>query len=184
MGLKYDFDIVTIAPDDIDLEQDQPEASGGGTAGAGVTPGAYALFRDVKTADALRAASPKIREMFLNAGFKLATYDSGAPHGYYPSDDAPQRERIIKQLFSNIRKTGLRGEYCGEFSFIDFLQYVRSAKPFSGFLRKQQAEEKSSALPSPAKPKRRAVPARIGFALGLAVLLFVIFKYLASLGAG
>ncbi|WP_170364630.1 hypothetical protein [Ruegeria arenilitoris] len=175
MGLAYDFDIVTIAKDGGDC------GSSAKTEPKTVT--VCARFRDVKTADALRGASPKLRQVFVDAGFILDSHGSGESRGFYPPEDAAAREKILRQLFANIRATGLRGQYCGEFDLRDFLRHVRSAQPGIGIKRRDPVRRPQPATPAPAKPDRRTVPGRIGFALGLAVIVFVLLKYLAAAGA-
>lgn len=174
MGLEYDFDIVAIAADEIDPEHGHTAVTG--------RPPVRALFRDVKTADALRAASPKIRRIFLESGFSLDTRDRETAHGFYAPEDIVDRQLILKRLFTNIRNMGVQGEYSGEFDFHQFLQHVRSAKPGTA---PPEAHSRPMQPPRPraTRPERRTVPGRIGFALGLAVILFVILKYLAERGA-
>lgn len=175
MGLEYDFDIVAIAPDEVDPEH-------GFAAMTGTRP-VRALFRDFHTAQALRSASPKIRRIFLESGFSLETRDSGARRGYYPPEDAVDRNRILKRLFTNIRNMGLQGEYCGDFDFWEFLNHVRTAQP--GDMQTSSKPERLPELQDPVSttPERRTVIGRVGFALGLAVILFVVLRYLAERGA-
>ena len=174
MSLDYDFDIVAIVPD-----QANPEHGRTATAGR---PAVRALFRDVKTADALRAASPKIRRIFQESGFSLETRDQQIARGYYASEDTEDRELILKRLFANIRDMGVQGEYSGEFDIHRFLDHVRTAKPCIAATRRQPSVVKPR-RPAPVQPKRRTVQGRIGFALGFAVILFVALKYLAEKGA-
>lgn len=174
MGLEYDFDIVAIGPDEVDPEHGHTSVTG--------RPPVRARFRDVKTADALRAASPKIRRIFLESGFSLDTRDGETARGYYAPEDIMDRQRILKRLFANIRNMGVQGEYSGEFDFHQFLHHVRSAKPGTA-PPEEQPRPLQPPRPAPEPPARRTVPGRIGFALGLAVILFVILKYLAERGA-
>ncbi len=175
MGLEYDFDIVAIAPDEVDPEHAM-------TAVTGTRP-VRAQFRDVKTADALRAASPKIRRIFLESGFSLDSQDHPAETGFYPASEAKDRERILKRLFANIRNMGVQGEYCGEFDFWHFLNHVRTARPQAGAQSFEPAPESRQKSTFPSRSERRTVPGRLGFALGLAVLVFVTLKFLAERGA-
>ena len=107
MVLEYDFDIVFV-----EQVKGDPDTAQGDAANAETV---RAQFRDVKTADALRATSPKIRKIFQDAGFDLDATDSELTHGFYPPRDEPERERILRALFDNIRSMGIKGEYCGEF---------------------------------------------------------------------
>ena len=152
MVLEYDFDIV--------VNEELEDNAGSERLDNSV---ARARFRHVKTADALRATSPKIRQIFQEAGFDLDSTDSKLSQGYYSSRDVDQRKRILHALFANIREMGIEGEYCGEFDFHRFLDNVKTAKP-----RNDQ---------------RRTLPGRIGVALGLAVILFAVLRYLAEKGA-
>ncbi|WP_120634734.1 hypothetical protein [Ruegeria sp. EL01] len=173
MALKYDFDIVTKTSSDID-----PDLS---TTGCAEGVEVRALFRDIKTADALRGASPKIRGMFSDAGFGLEAHDSGIAPGVYPPADEPDRDRILRDLFANIKTSGIQGEYSGEFDFRQFLHHVRHAQPVNGVIGAAAIAHDEAQYP-PAKDQRRSVPGRIGLALGLAVILIALLKYLAAAG--
>ncbi|WP_037313798.1 hypothetical protein [Ruegeria halocynthiae] len=169
MGLEYDFDIVTIAEEDADSNSVQsalPE-----------TQAVCAQFRDARAADALRSTSPGIRRIFEDAGFDLAPTDSENSHGFYRPQDAADRERILRALFANIRESGVKGEYCGAFDFWQFLNDVKTARP-----REMPTQTPKSGQATPVRPKRRTIQGRIGFALGFAVLLIAVLKYLAATG--
>ncbi|MEX0306369.1 MAG: hypothetical protein AB3N12_03180 [Ruegeria sp.] len=174
MSLEYDFDIVAIAPDEVDPEHGHTAVTG--------RPPVRAQFRNIKTADALRAASPKVRRIFLESGFSLDGADGHLARGYFRPEDAQDRILILRRLFANIRNMGVQGEYSGEFDFHHFLDHIRTAKPGNVA---RAAPARPSQPPSPTKmhPERRTVPGRIGFALGLAVILFVFLKLLAAHGA-
>ncbi|WP_299949336.1 hypothetical protein [uncultured Ruegeria sp.] len=174
MSLEYDFDIVAIAPDEVDPEH-------GNTAVTGRPP-VRAQFRNIKTADALRAASPKIRRIFLESGFSLDTVGGTRSSGYFRPEDSENRLVILKRLFANIRNMGVQGEYCGEFNFHHFLAHVRAAKP-GHVLRSPPTRPVQPASTGSARPERRTLVGRLGFALGLAVILFVLLKLLAAQGA-
>ncbi|WP_170376283.1 hypothetical protein [Ruegeria atlantica] len=175
MGLEYDFDIVAIAPDEVDPEHGMAAVTG--------HRAVRATFRNTQTVEALHSASPKIRRIFLESGFSLESKGGSLPHGYFLSEDAPDRERILKRLFSNIRNMGVQGEYCGDFDFWHFLDDVRRARPRANATRELQELTPSPKAPDVVKPKRRSVQGRIGFALGLAVVVIVVLRYLASEGS-
>ncbi len=171
MSLEYDFDIVAVAQDAVDPEHAKTAVTG--------APAVRAQFRNVKTADALRGASPKIRRIFMESGFSLETGDSVMPPGFYKPDQATDRQRILQRLFANIRNMGVQGEYCGEFDFWQFLNHIRTAQPGDNV-----TPVESRPVPHPAHeaPNRQSLVGRIGFALGLAVILFVLLKWLAAQG--
>ncbi|CUH45096.1 hypothetical protein [Ruegeria atlantica] len=172
MVLEYDFDIVVNEELEDDAGSERLDMSV-----------ARARFRHVKTADALRATSPKIRQIFQEAGFDLDSTDSKLSQGYYSSRDVDQRKRILHALFANIREMGIEGEYCGEFDFHRFLDNVKTAKPRNDQRPKVENWTPNPRYKSPATPERRTLPGRIGVALGLAVILFAVLRYLAEKGA-
>ncbi|WP_050605133.1 hypothetical protein [Ruegeria sp. 6PALISEP08] len=175
MSLEYDFDIVNVALDDSDPEKPGAQMDGGSQV--------HAVFRDIRTADALRGTSPKIRKMFLDAGFSLESRNSGIVPGVFPAEDQTDRVRILRSLFANVKNRGVQGEYCGEFDLMDFLSYVRTAQPMAGITRARQTRTPPP-QPTQPSPDRRTVAGRIGLALGLAVVLFVLLKLLAAAGTG
>ncbi|WP_205627899.1 hypothetical protein [Ruegeria marisrubri] len=147
----------------------------------GTTKNKVALFRDVKTADALRRASPGIRRLFVNSGFGLNTYDSGVPDGFYPAEDEAVRNRIIRQFIKNMKETPLTGEYCGEFDISEFLSYILAARPFPATDSRRRSREPVDTGADPAHPARRVALYRIGFAVGLAVLAFAAIKLVEAM---
>lgn len=173
MGLEYDFDIVKVAQD----QTDPAEAGGQPDTDRPVR----AVFRDIRTADALRGTSPKIRAMFLDAGFSLESRRSGIAAGVFPAEDLADRVQVLYDLFDNIRRQGVQGEYCGDFDLWQFLDHVRRARPAAGVIR--PAPRRVPPHSTEVKPKRRPLSGRIGFALGVAVMLFALLKYLAAAGA-
>ncbi len=175
MVLEYDFDIVVVDPGDGGAES--------GRDGFVKKPVLRAMFRNVNTADALRATSPKIRKIFQDAGFGLDATGSELSSGLYRPRDEAERERILRALFANVREMGVKGEYCGEFDFRQFLMDVKTARPRNGQRRQVADWTPKPRSGSMEKPERRTVPARIGLALGLAVVIFVILKYLAESGS-
>ena len=175
MVLEYDFDIVAIAPDEVDPEH--------GVAAVTGNRAVRAWFRDSQTVQALHNASPKIRRIFVESGFSLEPRPSGVPHGFYLPEDAADRERILKRLFANIRNMGVQGEYSGDFDFWQFLDDVKKARPQADEARNLSTMMLEPPNSAGSKPKRRSVQWRIGIALGLAVLVIAILRYLAAAGA-
>lgn len=101
MALSYDFDIFRIIPDlgpsDLRLAGLLNQVGAGSTDEAATV----ALFRDPRTATALRRAAPTLRKYLLDSGFGLNTYTSGAPAGCYPADDEDERLALILRLAEN-----------------------------------------------------------------------------------
>ncbi|WP_171131902.1 MULTISPECIES: hypothetical protein [unclassified Ruegeria] len=172
MSLNYDFDIVTIAPDEVDPEHGFASMTG--------TRPVRAVFRDFQTAEALRSASPKIRRIFLESGFSLETRETGVGRGFYRAEDAEARQRVLKRLFTNIRNMGVQGEYCGDFDFWSFLEQTRNAQPLPASGRKEFAPVADQ---TETQRQRRPIAAKIGIAIGVALVLFALLKLLAAQGA-
>ena len=101
MALAYDFDIFELIPDSGPTD---PKLDGF-LADAGFRPrrdaATVALFRDPRTAQALRHAPPGLRNFFLESGFGLNTFESGAPPGRYPASDEAARLALIARLTQN-----------------------------------------------------------------------------------
>lgn len=101
MTLTYDFDIFDVIPG---AGPQDPDLDGFLTQiGFKPDPAAsrIALFRDPRTADALRRAPDNLRNFFLASGFGLNTYSSGAPRGRYPAKDEEARLELIHRLTQN-----------------------------------------------------------------------------------
>ncbi|NEX47375.1 hypothetical protein [Pseudotabrizicola algicola] len=107
MALAYDFDIFEVIPD---AGTSDPELDGFLTAAGFVSKteaATVALFRDPRTAEALRRAPPALREYFVASGFGFNTYDSGAPAGRYPAKDEAARLAVIFRLTENASRHAL-----------------------------------------------------------------------------
>lgn len=131
MSLAYDFDILDVIP-------------GGGASDPqfdgflkeiGFKPKAdaasVALFRDPRTAEALRNGSPMLRDYFLASGFGLNTYQSGAPAGRYPAKDEAARMDIIRRLTENASRFPLPQPGDSDlFQLDDFLAELARSEPF------------------------------------------------------
>lgn len=122
MALSYDFDMVTVTPDGL------PDQFGD-LAMTGVGAEKTAMFRDPHAAEALRAADQSVRTFFLDSGFGLQDYDSGAPPGRYPASDEDHRVRVIERLTANLASHDLTGAKWGNFDFQAFLAGLDQAQP-------------------------------------------------------
>jgi len=109
MSLEYDFDIFDLNPETVQQDDETKGflarlGLGGGKVRSGMAPdpdagpNRVALFRDPRTADALRDAPHALRAYFLGAGFGLNTYSSGAGRHFYPASDEDARLEIIERL--------------------------------------------------------------------------------------
>jgi len=102
MALAYDFDIFEVIPDS---GKPDPQLDGFLTAAGFVSRdecATVALFRDPRTAEALRRAPSALRDYFVASGFGFNTYQSGAPAGRYPAKDEAARLAIILRLTENV----------------------------------------------------------------------------------
>jgi hypothetical protein len=133
MALTYDFDMFDVIPGD---GEDDPSL-GRFMTEIGFKPDTaarkVALFRDQRTADALRDAPEGLREFFLASGFGLNTYQSGARAGFYPQQDEEARLDIIRRLTENAEIYPLprltEGTDAQGFVLMDFLAALAAAQP-------------------------------------------------------
>lgn len=131
MTLNYDFDIFEMDPS---TGHNDPELQDF-LAKAGLSrrdqDSAIALFRHKQTADALCRAPDTLREYFLQSGFGLNTFDSGAPAGQYPEQDEEARLRIIDQLTQNAGRFVLPAEAlrAEDFCLEHFIAHLSAARP-------------------------------------------------------
>lgn len=134
MSLTYDFDIFDVIP----TEGEDDPTLGRFMSEIGFGPDQQsrkvALFRDRRTADALRGSPDVLRDFFLASGFGLNTFHSGAPDGYYPAKDEDARLDIIRQLTENAEVHDLQkvAEHDNEgqgFVLGDFLTALAQAQP-------------------------------------------------------
>lgn len=127
MDFKYDFDMFSIIPDEVRQEfQGMLNEVGMGAA----STEQIALFRDPDLVMALQDADEAVKQVFIDAGFGLNVYDSGAPEGRYPSHDEDARNACVRRLADKIAETeGLNDADWGGFSLEDFLTYLTIARP-------------------------------------------------------
>ena len=133
MALTYDFDIFDVIPSEGEKDPalDRFMTEIGLQAGDQMCK--VALFRDHRTADALRDGPASLRDYFLASGFGLNTYQSGAPPGCYPQKDEDARLDIIRRLTENAEISSMpklsEGAEDGAFSLVDFLTALAQAQP-------------------------------------------------------
>lgn len=169
MAMRYDFDMVTVTPEGL------PDRFGD-LAITGIGAEKTAMFRDPKTAEALRNADQAVRTFFLESGFGLQDYDSGAPPDRYPISDEDHRIRVIERLTANLGTHDLTGANWGTFDFQAFLAGLDQAKPL---------EDETLLAPSAHAPIHRPArntatgQARRRFALAGLAVGFILILYTA-----
>lgn len=134
MALRYDFDIVdTMSP-----QAGREAATARLLSSAGVRRDdpaqRVALFRDRRTALALRSAPKGLRSCFIASGFGLSVFESGLPSGRYQARDETARLDVITRLTENLTRFELpRAEDypIGDnvFRMGDFVQALAQARP-------------------------------------------------------
>lgn len=135
MALSYDFDMFDVFP----TEGEDDPVLGKFMTEIGFRPDAatrkVALFRDARTADALRDAPEGLRNFFLASGFGLNTFQSGAPAGFYPEQDEEARLDVIRRLTENAEVFSLprldQATETSEFSLTAFLTALAAAQPMA-----------------------------------------------------
>lgn len=127
MSLSYDFDMFSVVPDEVQNEF-QGFLNDIGMAAAATQQ--VALFRDPAVVEALRRADDEIRQMFLDSGFGLNVYQSGAPEGRFPARDENARNTCVSRLAQSMGQVeSLKDRDWGGFDLLAFLDYFRSAEP-------------------------------------------------------
>ncbi|SLN47582.1 hypothetical protein ROA7450_02359 [Roseovarius albus] len=148
MSFKYDFDMFSVVPDEMkqEFENAFDELGMGGQSKEKV-----AMFRDPALAVALQNADDEVRQVFLNAGFGLNVYDSGAPEGCYLASEEVGRSDCVNRLAQVIvsNRSVLSQNWNG-FDIEQFLDHVANARPI-------EVEEVQVAPPVAAKPKHSNV---------------------------
>lgn len=127
MGYRYDFDMFSVIPDEI---QKQFQGLFNDTGVSAKMTDQLALFRDPELVNALQHADEEIKQLFLDSGFGLNVFDSGAPTGRYPSYDESARNTCISRFRQNIAASK-ELVHCnwGGFQIAEFLMYLASAEP-------------------------------------------------------
>lgn len=173
MALRYDFDIGTVTPAGL------PEGFGD-LQTTGVSSEARAMFRDPQTVAALKQADPTVQSLFIESGFALDTYDSGAPPGRYPAREEAARAMIIERLSQNLRHHDVRGANWGGFDFQAFMQALSTSEPIEESLlaprgnpRPNYDAELRAAREASRRRRGMRQMAFGGLALGLVLLLYV-----------
>lgn len=175
MALTYDFDIFDPSgqrtASAAGLDGFMAQAGFSGSSAEGVV----ALFRDPKTADALRRAPMPLRDYFLRSGFGTNTYHSGAPAGRYPAQDEEARLAIIERLTENavhfhLPPSDLKDASEETFNLADFLHHLTEATPIEPALALARSKPVIDAISAPVakeahteqEPVRSRVPGLLG----------------------
>lgn len=166
MSLKYDFDMFALGGSDAAGGPDTSGALNDVGVAHNMVGNKVALFRSQETADALAGASEKVRQYFLDSGFGVTTFTSGAPEGCYPESDEDARLYVINALTVNLNSHDLNGEDFGTFNMNDFLDHIDTAEPMEWDQPKSMAALAAQGLNRLTAPFRRLVPIA---ALGLVV---------------
>lgn len=122
MALRYDFDMVAVAPEGLPDRFGDLEATG---IGAEKT----AMFRDPQVVAALGRADAAVQQYFYASGFGMGTFDSGAPSGRFPAQDEAARADVIMKLTENVDMVDSDDLDWGGFNLGVFLAYLGNAVP-------------------------------------------------------
>lgn len=174
MTLRYDFDVHTVVEDEqfgLDRTPDEVPDFGLTFQARGTK---VALFRDPKTAAALRAAPKAVRSLFIEAGFGLNSHHSGVPEGFYPEADKKVRHQILTRLDTRLDEMVPHDIDLGAFCLVDFLEEVANAQPIS-----------DEALTSYHRALRRKAEALLDFdrtmfltkVMGIVILAFITSRF-------
>ncbi|SLN31161.1 hypothetical protein TRL7639_01304 [Falsiruegeria litorea R37] len=126
MSYSYDFDMFSVMPDEV---QQKFQGFLNDIGMAHTATQQVALFRDPGLVEALRGADEEIKQMFLDSGFGLNVYHSGAPNGRFPARDENARNVCVSRLAKNMGKIeNLKDRDWGGFDVVAFLDYFQSAE--------------------------------------------------------
>lgn len=182
MALTYDYDIRWVLPgDEFDSSVNQPGLKHMG--GAQPASREYiALFRDPATAQALSDADPEVRAYFKASGFGLDSYDSGAPAGYFPTEDLAARNDVTERLTHNLAKFDLKGKDTNGIHFADFLAFEMSAQPIdiTSLTKRAKVQPKPKAKASDDEDWCRWSPSINPLVLGFVVLVIFLMPYVTE----
>ena len=165
MQLAYDFDMFSLIPDSVQSDfQSQFNALGV----SAQMSGQIALFRDERTAAALKSADETVRQFFIDAGFGMNVYSSGAPAGrYLARDETGRLERLAKLATLMMeRADDLRAANWGEFSFGDFMRSIQAASPID------EVEVKALHMAALTQRRRGKAMTKLGLMTGLGLIAF------------
>lgn len=131
VSLQYDFDVHVV----VDDEQFGSDAARRESPDFGLSFQAkgtkVAMFRDPKTAAALRSAPIGVRNLFIEAGFGMNSHCSGVPEGFFPAGDRTVRQEMLTRLRASLDEEVPQDHDQGVFCLIEFLEAVSEAKPIS-----------------------------------------------------
>ncbi|EBA13799.1 hypothetical protein [Roseobacter sp. CCS2] len=172
MALRYDFDMVALTPDGLPDQFGDLEATG-------VATEKVAMFRDPDTVTALKAADTAVRTYFIDSGFALKQFDSGAPAGHFAMRDEDARIAVINRLTANLETHDLANAAWGGFDFDAFMDAMATAEPVEDTLlappkkRPVFDQDLATARIASQKKKGRRMMALGGLMLGLILLFYV-----------
>ncbi len=169
MVLKYDFDMYTVMPEDL---QDNLGTTG-------VLPKQIAMFRDPEAIAAITRADEAVRAFFLDSGFGMKVYTSGAPPGRFPARDEVARTAVIEKLAANLATHNLEGADWGGFEFPKFMKALAAAKTLDDdsllapSTRSHRQLGDTATRASPRQNQTRRMVALGGLTIGLVLLFYV-----------
>ncbi len=126
MSLSYDFDMFSIIPDDV---QQGFQAMFNELRVSSQMSQQVALFRDPKVPQALKTADEQIKQLFLNSGFGLNIYSSGAPANRFPAMDENARNACMSRFARNLKALeNPKSLNWGGFEPLPFIDYFEQAE--------------------------------------------------------
>ncbi len=128
--MKYDYDMFSLIPDEVSNQfQGMLNDIGAGA----VATQQKGLWRDPEVVAALHGADQSIKDLFINSGFGINHYFSGAPEGRYFDRDHETREKIEDAFYEALTEAledgSLEGANWNGFVLEDFLEYLETAEP-------------------------------------------------------
>ncbi len=129
MSLQYDFDIHWIMPQELTADPAIAKMMGDIGFNFNARGNYMALFRDPRTAQALKGADDDVRNFFEESGFGWNTFDSGAGPGRFPRKDEGAITDVTDRLSQNVSKFDLAGRNWNGFDMGAFLNHIVAMEP-------------------------------------------------------
>lgn len=176
--MRYDYDMFSVIPDDV---QSQFQGMLNDIGMSAMASQQTALWRDPRIVEALQGADPVVKDLFIDAGFGINGYDSGAPFGRFFERDRVAREQrendFLDALAEALDDGSLDGANWNGFELEAFLEYLETAEPIDEI---EAAELQAMELAAAKAKSQKKLLAMAALGLGVLAIGFAVIAMLFS----